>query len=127
VELAELQAWVDAYVRAWETNDPQLVASLFTEEARYFTHPFRDPWDGREAIVKSWTENPDPPGSWKADYRAIAATGQTGVVRGRTAYLGDDGSVDREYANVFIVEFDGQGRASEFTEFFMLNKPPPRT
>ena len=35
--------------------------------------------------------------------------------------------MDREYANVFIVEFDGQGRASEFTEFFMLNKPPPRT
>jgi uncharacterized protein (TIGR02246 family) len=126
VELEEVQAWIDGYVRAWESNDPAEVGGLFAEHARYFTHPFREPWEGRDEIVKKWGENPDDPESWQCDYRAIAVTGHTGVVRGRTTYFNDDGSVENEYANVYVIDFDAEGKATEFTEFFMAHRPPPR-
>jgi uncharacterized protein (TIGR02246 family) len=126
VELEEVQAWVDGYVRAWESNDLGEIGGLFAKDARYFTHPLREPWKGRDEIVKKWVEHPDEPESWQAEYMAIAVTGTTGVVRGRTIYLKDDGSIDKEYANIYVIEFDGEGRASEFTEFFMAANPPPR-
>jgi len=127
VELEDVQAWIDAYVRAWQANDAGEIGALFGEDARYFTHPFREPWRGRETIVEKWTEHPDAPGSWDGEYRAIAVTGSTGVVRGSTRYFKDDGSIDHEYANVFIIAFDPEGRATEFTEFFMRPSPPPRS
>ena len=34
-------AWLRAYVRAWETYDPDTVADLFSEDATYAYHPFR--------------------------------------------------------------------------------------
>jgi ketosteroid isomerase-like protein len=126
MELEEVQAWIDGYVRAWESGDPAELAALFAEDARYYTHPFREPWRGRDAIVKGWTEHPDAPGSWQAEYRAIAASGKTGVVRGTTKYLKEDGSVDKEYANIYVIEFGDEGMATEFTEFFMAGNPPPR-
>ncbi|HEX9411493.1 MAG TPA: nuclear transport factor 2 family protein, partial [Actinomycetota bacterium] len=91
-----------------------------------FTHPFREPSRGRDAIVKSWTEHVDPPGSWDCRYEALAVNGNTGVVRGHTTYFKADGSVETEYANIFVIEFDDDSRATEFTEFFMESNPPPR-
>jgi hypothetical protein len=126
MDLSDLQSWTDAYVRAWETNHPLAVGDLFAENARYYTHPLRDPWEGREAIVRNWIEHPDRPGSWKATYRALAVNGTTGVIRGTTQYFKDDGSIDREFANIYVIEFDDDGRATEFTEFFMEANPPPR-
>lgn len=129
VDLEELQAWIDGYVRAWESSDSSEIGALFAEDALYYTHPFREPWRGRDAIVKNWTEQPDPPGTWECEYRAIAVGGDVGVVRGHTTYFKDDGSgqIETEYANVFVIELDGEGRAREFTEFFMRANPPPRT
>ncbi|HEY3210517.1 MAG TPA: nuclear transport factor 2 family protein [Actinomycetota bacterium] len=126
MELSDLQSWIDAYIRAWETNHPQAVGDLFAGSARYYTHPFREPWTGREAIVNNWIEHPDLPGSWKASYRALAVNGNTGVVRGTTQYFKEDGSIDTEYANIYVIEFDDDGLATEFTEWFMEATPPPR-
>jgi uncharacterized protein (TIGR02246 family) len=126
MELEEVQAWIDAYVRAWASGDAAEIGSLFAEDARYFTHPFRPPWEGRDEIVRQWVEHPDDPESWQAEYQAVAVTGTTGVARGTTTYFHDDGSIRTEYANVYLIEFDGQGLAREFTEFFMERKPPAR-
>jgi nuclear transport factor 2 (NTF2) superfamily protein len=127
IDLEDVQRWIDGYVRAWHSNDPADVEALFADNAMYYTHPSRDPWRGRDEIIREWTGNPDPENSWRSHYRAIAATGRTGVVRGHTSYLKDDGSIDREYANVYLIEFDPDGRASEFVEFFMLADPAARS
>lgn len=121
-----LESWADAYILAWASNDPNAIGDLFAEDARYFTHPFREPWRGRDEIVSNWLEHPDPPGSWKASYRPVALTGNTGVIRGETQYFKDDGSLDTRFANVYVVGFDDDGRATEFTEWFMESNPPAR-
>jgi uncharacterized protein (TIGR02246 family) len=122
MDLEGLEDWTRRYVEAWRDNDPEGIGALFSEDARYYTHPYRDPWQGRDAIVKGWTANPDPPGSWTAEYRALAVTGDTGVIRGHTEYMRGDGSVEKEYANIFVVEFEPRGLCTEFTEFF-VKKP----
>jgi uncharacterized protein (TIGR02246 family) len=125
VDLTGLESWIDAYILAWATNDPQAIGELFAEDARYYTHPFREPWKGREEIVRKWLENPDAPGSWKATYGPVAVSGNTGVVRGETQYFKEDGSLRTEYANIYIIQFDDEGRATKFTEWFMERTPNP--
>jgi len=49
-----VQRWLDGYLVARRTNDPDDIRALFTEDASYAGGPFDpDPWVGRE-------------GSWKA-------------------------------------------------------------
>jgi len=127
VDLTLLQSWIDTYVAAWSSNDPAEIGELFAKDARYFTHPFRQPWRGRDEIVKNWIEDPDAPGSWDCRYEALAVNNDTGVVRGGTTYYNKDASVRTKFANVFVIDFDAEGRATEFTEFFMESNPVPRS
>jgi ketosteroid isomerase-like protein len=112
--LKELQDWIDRYAAAWRSNDAQSVGDLFAENAVYYTHPFRDPWRGRDEIVRNWTSEPDAPDAWEARYEALAVNGDIGVVNGWTKYREGD-----EYANAYVIRFAPDGRATEFTEWFM--------
>jgi hypothetical protein len=108
--------WLDAYIAAWESYDPAAIGELFTADAEYRYHPWDEPLRGREAIVASWLESPDAPGSWSASYRPWAVDGMRGVATGTSRYPDGDGA--RVYHNVFLVELDGDGRARSFTEVF---------
>lgn len=119
------QRWLDAYVLAWRTYDPDAIRALFTEDVRYAYSPFDDePVVGREAVVRSWLADRDEPDAWEAEYRPLAIDGQSYVAHGRSRYLTDDrGAVDREFANVFVIRFDAEGRCAEFTEWYMRRSP----
>jgi hypothetical protein len=49
-----VQAWLDGYLRAWETYDAADVEALFTADAEYRYHPFDEPESGRDTIVWNW-------------------------------------------------------------------------
>ena len=116
-----LQSWLDKYVAAWRTYDPAQIGDLFSEDALYFYSPWdeHNPVRGREAIVADWRKEPDPPGSWEARYVPVAVEGNVGVAQGRTRYFRPDGTVDREFANIFVLHFDEAGRCERFTEWYM--------
>ena len=42
------------YIEAWETQDPELICTIFTENATYHERVLRDPIPDREAIRKYW-------------------------------------------------------------------------
>jgi len=50
----ELADWIEGYRRAWEENDPDLLLTLFTEDASYRSSPFREPSLGHERIRAYW-------------------------------------------------------------------------
>ena len=111
---AQVQGWIDAYVEAWRTYDGAAISELFAQDATYRYHPYDDPERGREAIVRSWTEEPDAPGSWEAEYRPLLIEGDRAVITGETRYR--DGEV---FSNLWVLEFDGEGRCSDFVEWYM--------
>ena len=53
------------------------------------------------------------------DGRPVAVEGQVGVAHGRTRYLLPDGTIQREFDNIFVLHFDGAGRCTRFTEWYM--------
>ncbi len=121
-----VQGWLDRYVDAWRTYDPQAIGDLFAENATYRYHPY-DPEavTGREAIVQAWTEpsgdasSRDDPGSWTAQYEPYAIDGDRAVAIGESRYTNPDGSLRDLYFNLWTLRFDDEGRCTEFVEYFM--------
>jgi hypothetical protein len=109
-----VQAWLDAYVAAWRSYDRAAIGDLFSADAAYRYHPYDEPERGREAIVADWLEEPDEPGSWEAGYEPLLVEGDRAVATGETRYAG--GST---FSNLFVLEFDGDGRCRSFTEWYM--------
>ena len=124
-----LQLWLDKYVEAWRTYDPTDIGDLFSENALYFYSPWDEdnPVRGREAIVAEWRKEPDASGSWEARYVPVVIEGNIGVAQGRTRYVRPDGTVDREFKNVFVLHFDEAGRCERFTEWYMQPRTAQQT
>jgi hypothetical protein len=129
---ADVQAWLDRYVAAWQAYDPDAIAALFSEGAEYRYHPWDEPLRGRDAIVADWL-NPggdpakrDAPGTFEASYIPYAVDGDRAVATGTSTYYEDASrtKVSKAYHNAYLLEFDGGGLCRSFTELFMLRRPP---
>jgi hypothetical protein len=129
VDRQTVDAWLERYVRAWETYDSGLIGDLFSEDARYRYHPSDEPVVGREAIVASWlapdadsaASGRDEPGTYAAHYEAWAVDGDRAVAVGWSRYWTDaTRAVERQvYENCYLLEFDADARCRSFTELFM--------
>lgn len=106
--------WIDRYIDAWRTYDPDAIAGLFTTDATYAYNPWGDALVGNAAIVESWLNDRDEPGSWSAEYRPVLVSGDTAIVVGETSYVGA-----ATYSNLFQLEFDANGKCRSFTEWYM--------
>lgn len=113
-----LTLWVDAYRRAWESNEPDDIRALFTENAEYLTEPFAEPWRGHDQIVEEWLKARDEPGETSFEWQIVAVEGDTGVIRAVTPYSGR-----ATYHNVWTVKFAPDGRAVSFPEWWMAQNP----
>lgn len=107
--------WVERYLLAWGSNDPDDIGTLFAEDALYFTLPAREPWRGRSTIVEEWLGRKDDPGDWEFSYEVIARDGDLGIVRGVTEYKTDEGTLD----NLWEVTLDAEDRATRFVEWWI--------
>lgn len=121
---ADFEQWVDRYQAAWRTDDPRQIGALFTEDATYLTLPFREPWRGRDEIVKNWLAQGDSQNEWTFEGELLAAEGDTGVVQGLTTYAATDASPEAVYGNIWVVHLTPDGRASSFAEWW-IQKPDP--
>jgi hypothetical protein len=111
-----VQAWLDAYVDAWRTYDPEAIGNLFAKDATYTYHPYdEEVVQGREAIVADWLEERDEPGTWEASYRPVVVEGRRAVAEGTTSYT--NGYL---YWNLWVLSFDEENRCTEYVEWFMV-------
>lgn len=124
MDRARAQEWLDAYVEAWRSGDREQIGKLFSEEVSYRYHPYDEPVLGSQAVVQSWLEDWDPNEPWQAEYGVHAVDGDRVVATGTSRYMKYHDHPERLYHNVFLLEFDEEGRCQEFTEFF-VNQPSP--
>jgi uncharacterized protein (TIGR02246 family) len=112
-----LADWVGRYERAWDSNDPDDIAALFSPDAQYRGAPGFDWVSGREAIVADWLEKQDDAGDHDFRWEAVAVEGDTAVLQGRTAYR--NGGV---WDNLWVLRLRPDGTAYSFTEWAI--EPP---
>jgi hypothetical protein len=111
---AQVQSWLDRYISAWRSHDPDEIAALWTAGATYAYQPWGAPVTGRSAIVADWIEEAEPPDSWEAAYAPLMIQGDRAVAAGETWYR----DRDVRYSNLFLLRFDGD-RCAELVEWYM--------
>jgi ketosteroid isomerase-like protein len=125
---ATVQSWLDRYVEAWRTYDPDLIADLFSEDVAYRYHAYDEPIWGRDAVVRSWlgetsgggASTRDKPGTYDAAYAPVAVDGDVAVATGTSSYRrGADGPFTKVFHNIFVLRFDADGRCRELTEWYV--------
>jgi len=119
---AAFQGWLDRYFEAWRSNDPDLVASLFAEDARYYVNPFHPAREGRDAIVKAWVGGGVQP-ELRIDYEPLAVSGDRGVAHWAVSFA-EDGS-RRELDGILQLDFDPDGRCLVHCEWFATRVAEP--
>ncbi len=117
------QGWLDRYVEAWKSYDEQAIGDLFSENVEYRYHPQDDatkrPRRGRQGLDREQ-------GRRRHVRREVRARGDrrrhVRRARLRASYFDEQGKLRDEYMNVYFIKFDGDGRATEFTEYWIQNR-----
>ena len=110
----DARAWIQGYLRAWESNDPDDIRVLFTEDAEYRTNPWTDPFRGHDAIVDAWIERRDEPGTFTFEGDVVGVDGDLVFYEAVTRYASST-----DYSNLWVIRLTDDGRARQFTEWWM--------
>jgi hypothetical protein len=122
LDRAGFAEWLDRYVGAWKSYDPEAIGDLFSRDASYRHHPQDDPITGRDAIVADWLDDRYTPGTYDAKYEPLAIDGDVHVATGWTRDFDRDAKLTDEYSNVFVCRFDEEGRCSDFIEYWIRSR-----
>ncbi len=119
----QFQGWLDAYVEAWNTYDPQQIGALFSADANYRYHPQDEPVRGRDEIVKSWLDGRDDPGTYEGHYEPLAIDGEVHVASGWSRYFETPGGQLRdEFFNIYVCHFNDAGECTDFNEYWAQSR-----
>jgi len=111
------ERFLDGYLDAWRTNDPDSIRALFAADATYRSS-VRDlkPAVGVDEIIAEWEDGRDEPGTWSYSGAVDLQTETAAVIRGVTTYT--EGPKAGTYENVWLLRFDEDGRAKEFQDWW---------
>ena len=122
MDRAGVERWIEAYRKAWATDAPEDIEALFSEDISYAPFPWprdNEPWRGRDTVVRNWIERGDSAFGWRFEHDVLAVEGDTAVIEGRTYYDAREDEPADAYANLWVVRFNEDGRAREFTEWWI--------
>ena len=95
------------------SNDPRRSPPSSPATGVYRLEPWGT-WTGRAEIVAGWLEHADAPGDAEFQWWHVARDGDLWILEGRTRYQ----NLGRDYANLWLVELDDEGRARGFSEWW---------
>ncbi|MCR2791876.1 nuclear transport factor 2 family protein [Microbacterium sp. zg.Y625] len=109
--MSRTREWLDGYIKAWESEKPDDVRAVFTDDAEYFFRPDDlEPARGIDAILESW---PEPEGANpRYDLDVLIEDDRLGIITGHVEYPGDS-----SWVNLWEVHFAPDGRAKKFVEW----------
>ncbi|WP_402841604.1 nuclear transport factor 2 family protein [Microbacterium sp. GXS0129] len=113
--------FVARYLTAWTSNDPVDIAAVFAPEAVYHPRPNASQIaSGIDEITAFWLEERDEPGTWEFEWTVVVEDANAAAIRGVTSYPA--GAKKGVYDNLWLVRFDTDGRAVEFTDWWISRK-----
>lgn len=112
---ADVNAWLAAYERAWRTAETRSLGELFTEDATYQVAPYEKPLAGLKALAEMWeAEREGPDEAFTMKRTLVALDDNVAVVRVEVEY---EDSTPREYRDLWVIRFGGDGRCTSFEEW----------
>lgn len=104
---------LDIYIKAWEQQDPDLIVTIFTEDATYHERVLDAPIPDREAIRAYWqTKVVGAQANIKCELLSVYVDGSTAIAEWRTEFDDVAQGVRKLMQEVALLEFKGDLIAS---------------
>jgi ketosteroid isomerase-like protein len=100
---------LDVYVRAWETQDPDLIVTIFTESATYHERVLEAPIPNREAIRHYWaTKVVQAQANIKCELLNVYLDGTTAIAEWQAEFDDVAQGVRKRMREIAVLDFDGR-------------------
>ena len=121
----QLRAWLDRYEEAFEGQDPDAAAALFTADATYQWGPFGDLLRGPAEIRAKWAQSIDPRDEdVRCDLEILAVTEDIGFARWIASFTYPEDRKVVRFDGVFAVSLSSDGCCREFREWWNSREEP---
>lgn len=109
---------IDVYVRAWETQDPDLIVTIFTPAATYHERVLGDPIPDREAIRRYWQAKVvGSQANITCDVLSLYTDGDTAIVEWLAEFDDVAQGVRKRMREIAVLVFEG-GLISSLREYW---------
>jgi len=115
----EIEKWLNAYGRAWETRDAHAVGELFTEDATYRETPFVEPMRGRAAIREYWDRAVGPQEQIHFGYEILAIGENLAIARWWASFVRIPTQAQVKLDGIFLLTFAPGKLCRELKEWWM--------
>jgi hypothetical protein len=111
-----IDGWLEAYARAWRERDPDAAVSLFTPDAVYRSHTFREPHVGSEGIRAYWEGATSRQAEIEVELGHPIVDGNRVAVEWWTTMR--EGGEDVTLPGCLLLRFAPDGRCEELREYW---------
>lgn len=100
---------IDIYIRAWETQDAELIATIFTPNATYHERVMGDPIPDREAIRQYWAEKVvKAQANIRCVLHSLYLDGDTAIAEWEATFDDVAQGVRKRMREIAVLEFEGE-------------------
>jgi ketosteroid isomerase-like protein len=100
---------IDVYIRAWETQDPDLICSIFTEDATYHERVLQAPIPNRKAIRRYWeTKVVAEQANIKCQLLNLYLDGDTAIAEWEAEFDDVIQGARKRMREIAVLDFDGR-------------------
>jgi|SRR5215471_12893690 len=105
----EAREILDVYIKAWETQDPGLIVTIFTEGAAYHERVLQDPIPGREAIRQYWQSKVvESQANIKVELLSLHLDGETVIAEWEAEFDDVAQGVRKRMREIAVLVFEGR-------------------
>jgi ketosteroid isomerase-like protein len=109
----EAREVIDVYIKAWETQDPDLIVTIFTPSATYHERVLSDPIPDREAIRRYWQEKVvQSQASIRCELLSLYLDGDTAIAEWEAEFDDVTQGVRKRMREIAVLVFEGDRIAS---------------
>jgi SnoaL-like domain len=99
---------LNTYIRAWETQDPGLIVTIFTPAATYHERVLGEPIPDREAIRDYWrTKVVEAQANIKCELLSLYLDGDTAIAEWEAQFDDLAQGARKRMREIAVLEFDG--------------------
>jgi hypothetical protein len=100
---------LNVYIRAWETQDPDLIVTIFTERATYHERVLEAPIPNRDAIRQYWeTKVAQEQANIKCELLNVYLDGATAIAEWLTEFDDVVQGVRKRMKEIAVLDFEGR-------------------
>ena len=99
---------LDTYIKAWETQDPDLIVTIFTPGATYHERILQDPIPDREAIRAYWqTKVVEAQADIRVELLNVYLDGDTAIAEWLAEFDDVAQGARKRMREIAVLEFEG--------------------